>query len=83
MLITSKCVLGNLLVISCVEKLTLLCPSQNGGAKQGGFLYMLDNVVLTKRLPARDLYVTIKGIIRTRSHRTAHCQVCIVGTLVL
>ncbi len=81
--ITNKCVFGNLLVISGMEKLTLLCPSILTGAKQGWFLYVLDNVVLTKRLPARDLYVTIKGIIITRLYGTAHCQLCIVGTLVL
>ncbi len=50
--------------IKYLNKTPLLCPRNNGGAKQGGLLYMSDYQYVVERVPARDLYDVLKSINR-------------------
>lgn len=54
----------NILRIKYIEKCPLLCPSIATVAKQDRFPYITDNVILTKKDPARDLYIILKKVYR-------------------
>ena len=54
--ITSRILFCKYNIIRDIRNHTLLCLRCNGGAKQGGFVYMLDSQFIVKCTPARNLY---------------------------
>ncbi len=62
--ITSRMPFCKLHKIKHLDKMRLLCPRNNGGAKQGGLLHVSDYQYVVERVPARDLYDVLKSINR-------------------